>query len=241
MVESELDAGGAEGDLAGDEVLAAAGALVIEENARHGEHVVALAVVDREVVAIHLGAGIRAAGVEFGVLGLGWVGRAEHLRARRLVEADRGIDEADRFEEAGDAGAGDVGGRFGGAEADADVALGGEVVDLGGADLADEGDERARFAEVAELEVEVGPQVVADGGADLVEAPGVDGGGAAGHAVDFVALVEEELGEVGAVLARDAGDEGDLAVGQVGGVGGLRHQAATPRSWPASAASRNHL
>ena len=34
--------------------------------------------------------------------------------------------------------------------------------------------------------------------------------GAALDAVDFVALLEQQLGEVGAVLAGDAGDECDL-------------------------------
>jgi hypothetical protein len=37
------------------------------------------------------------------------------------------------------------------------------------------------------------------------------GGGAAHHAVDLVALLEQEVGQVGTVLAGDPGDEGALS------------------------------
>ena len=42
----------------------------------------------------------------------------------------------------------------------------------------------------------------------VVDAVGVEQRGAALDAVDFVALAQQEFGEVGAVLAGDAGDEG---------------------------------
>jgi hypothetical protein len=45
---------------------------------------------------------------------------------------------------------------------------------------------------------------------DVVDATGVEGGGSSDDAVDLVALLQEQLGEVGAVLARNAGDEGSL-------------------------------
>jgi len=56
--------------------------------------------------------------------------------------------------------------------------------------------------EVALLDVRILVQVV--------DAVGVEQAAAALDAVDFVALLEQELGEVGAVLARNAGDEGDF-------------------------------
>lgn len=43
--------------------------------------------------------------------------------------------------------------------------------------------------------------------AQFFNPPEVDGTGAAVGAVDGVALVEQELGEVGTVLASDAGDD----------------------------------
>ncbi len=52
------DIGDAAGDLPGDEGLAAAGGLVIKENAVAGIHAVGFAVVHRDPVGIHLGDGI---------------------------------------------------------------------------------------------------------------------------------------------------------------------------------------
>ena len=52
--------------------------------------------------------------------------------------------------------------------------------------------------------------------ADLLDAAGIEGGGAADEPVHLVALLEEEFGEVGAVLAGDAGDEGFLLLGGCG-------------------------
>lgn len=42
---------------------------------------------------------------------------------------------------------------------------------------------------------------------NMVDAVGVERRGAAFNAVDFIALLQEELGQVGAVSAGDAGDE----------------------------------
>ncbi|MCY1276833.1 hypothetical protein D9M70_255030 [compost metagenome] len=43
---------------------------------------------------------------------------------------------------------------------------------------------------------------------DMVNTLGIEGGGAALDAVDFVALFQQKFCEVGAVLACDAGDKG---------------------------------
>jgi hypothetical protein len=48
---------------------------------------------------------------------------------------------------------------------------------------------------------------------DVVNARGVEEGGATFDAVDFVAFGEEELGEVGAVLSGDSCDKGFLQSG----------------------------
>src|SRR4029079_17619353 len=53
--------------------------------------------------------------------------------------------------------------------------------------------------EVAEHELDIAE--------DVVDARGVERARAADHPVDVVALLEQDLGEVRAVLARDAGDE----------------------------------
>ena len=46
----------------------------------------------------------------------------------------------------------------------------------------------------------------------VIDAVGVEERGAALDAVHLVALVEQELGEIGAVLAGDAGDQSNLTV-----------------------------
>ncbi len=61
---AQLDAGRAVGDLAGHELEAASGALVVEQDARAGVQVVALAVVDRDPVPVDLRHAVRDCGDE---------------------------------------------------------------------------------------------------------------------------------------------------------------------------------
>ena len=89
-----------------------------------------------------------------------------------------------------------------------DEAHRGEVVDLVRLGGAQRVDERALVEQVA--------LVQRDPVAEVLDALELLGRGAAHHAVDLVALLEQQLGEVGAVLAGDAGDEGGLGHG-VGG------------------------
>src|SRR5436305_9608498 len=78
---------------------------------------------------------------------------AEHLRRRRLVEADAIVvgaaDDADGFEHAKHAQTGDVCSEFGLAERQSHEADGTEVVDLVGLDLLHYSDERRQVLEVA--------------------------------------------------------------------------------------------
>lgn len=52
----------------------------------------------------------------------------------------------------------------------------------------------------------------------MIDALGIEVGGSADEAVDLVAFVEEEFGEVGAVLTGDAGDQGYSRSGSGSGV-----------------------
>ena len=60
----ELDAGGAAGDLAGDEVLTAPRRFVVEQNAVAGKQAVSFAIVDGLPVGVDFGAGVGAARME---------------------------------------------------------------------------------------------------------------------------------------------------------------------------------
>ena len=74
------------GDLAGHEGLAAAGRLVVEQDAVDREHAVGLAVVPGDPVAVDLRGAVGRARVERRVLVLRGRRGAEHLRGGRLVE-----------------------------------------------------------------------------------------------------------------------------------------------------------
>ena len=200
LAEPELDPRHAVGDLAGHELEAAPRRLVVEQDARAGEQVVALAVVDRDVVPVDLRHAIRAARIERRLLALRHRPHlAEHLAGRRLVEPDLGVDLADRFERAGHA---------------LGVVLAGEqrliprrrherhrrqVVELLRPHLVEDLEERQLVEQVGR------PQL--DAVEDVLDAPQVGRARAAHDAVDLVALVEKPLGQVGAVLAGDAGDQ----------------------------------
>ena len=201
------DAGGGEGDLTGDEGLATALALVVEEDAVAAEHAVGVAVLLDDPEAVLLGDGVGTEGMEGGVLVLGYfLDLAVELGGGGLVDL-AAIGEAhlaDGLDDAEDADGIDIGGELGGVEADLHVALGGEVVDLRGAHVGDDADNGHGVAEVGVVEVEVGAAL------KVGDALAVIDGGAADNAVDVIAFVEEEFGEVGAVLAGHARDEGNV-------------------------------
>ena len=106
--ETELDAGDAVGDLAGDELDAAEGAFVVEEDAGACVETEAFAIVDGHPVGVELGDAVGAAGVEGGALALpGLLDEAEHLGGAGLVDAGLGAGDADGFEEVAGAEGGD--------------------------------------------------------------------------------------------------------------------------------------
>jgi hypothetical protein len=85
------------------------------------------------------------------------------------------------------------------------VALGSEVVNLVRTELIKERGERAGVCEVGIVQKEVSAGLV-DILVDVIEPFTVEAGGTAFQAVDLVALSEEKLREIGAVLAGTAGD-----------------------------------
>jgi len=79
------------------------------------------------------------------------------------------------------------------------VALRGEVVDLAGLDRLQRPGQAVLVDEVAVVQREAV--------ADVVDPPGVEGAAAADEAVDLVSLLQEQLGEIAAVLPGDARDQ----------------------------------
>src|SRR4030095_14914178 len=91
-------------------------------------------------------------------------------------------------------------------EADADMALGGEIIDFLRLNFAHQTSQRAGVGKVAVMQEET---IVADVGVfvDGIEATGVEGAGASDDAMDFIALTKQKLSEIRAILARNTGNK----------------------------------
>ena len=97
------------------------------------------------------------------------------------------------------------------------MALGAEVVDLIGLHLLDDPDQVGAVCEVAVVELQLGALALAAGLVgiliEVVDSLGVEAAGPALDAMHAVALFQQQLGQVGAILAGDAGDQGGFAGG----------------------------
>ncbi|TQD77653.1 hypothetical protein C1H46_036814 [Malus baccata] len=210
-LQSLLDPTHGPGDLPGHEILPPPRRLVVEQNPVAREQPVCLAVVHGVPMRRAFRNGVGGSGVERRRFGLRRRGGPEHLGRPGLVvlnvgAAGGGDVGADSLEEAEGAGGNDVGGVIGDLKRDGDVRLGGEVVDLVGGDYVEPAAEGGGVGEVGVVELHAGLVGVVGVDVDVVDALGVEVGGPSDQAVDVVAFVEEEFGEVGAVLAGDAGD-----------------------------------
>ena len=189
---------------------------MVEQDAAGAKNVVALAVVHGHPVGVELGHAVGAARVKRrGFFLRNGLHFAKHFRGAGLVEADFRVHQANGFEQVQCTQASDLCGGAGLLKAHAHKALRGQVVNLGGLHLLHQGDAGAQVGEVVFDQVQLG--VLLD--AQLVDAPEIHRAGATVSAIDGVALVEQQLRQVGAVLAGDAGDQG-----------GFVHEGAFPVS-----------
>jgi hypothetical protein len=192
VLQAQRNARDGPGDLAGDEGFAADRAFVVEQHAVAGVDAVGLAVVDRDPVGVHLGHGVRAAGIEGGGFLLGdFLHQAVELAGAGLVEAGLLFQaaDADGFQQSQGADAVGVGGVFGLFEAHRHVGLGGQVVDLVGLDLLDDAHQAGGVGQVTVVQGE-GPVVDVRVLVQVVDAVGVEQAAAALDAVHFVALLQ---------------------------------------------------
>ena len=113
------------------------------------------------------------------------------------------LEQAQRAERVG------IGGVLGGLEADLDVALRRQIVDLVGLGLLDQADQVGGVGQVAVVQEEA-CLVLVRVGVEMVDPAGVERRGAPLDAVHDVALGQQKRREIGAVLAGDAGDQRDL-------------------------------
>ena len=125
----------------------------------------------------------------------------EHLARRCLIEARLGIDDAHRLENVHRTQPGDLRGQHRLTPRARDEALRGKVVDfvrLGGLEAADQ---RRQVEKVAVHRLDIALD------AELPQPPQHVAAAARQQTMDAIAFVEQQLGEIGAVLSSDAGDE----------------------------------
>ena len=148
--QSQLDASGAVGDPAGDELNAAQRTLVVEQNAVRAMHAEAFAIVDGHPVPVQLGDGIGAARMKGSALGLlRLLDQPVHFRRTRLVESRLGTAEANCLEHVADPEAGHQTGQKRLIPGGFDETLSAEVVNLVGGDVAENADQRGQIGQIA--------------------------------------------------------------------------------------------
>ena len=180
---------------------------MVEEDAVGRVKAVRLTVVDRRPERIELCYCVRRTRVERRLLILRHLERlSEELGRRCLIETRLRHDLSNRLQQTDGAEPRHISGIGGHGERDADVRLGGEIVDLIRLNLGQDGGQRLGITEVTVVETQVA--VAERALAEMVDAAPVEGRGPPHHPVDLIAFVEQKLREVGAVLAGDAGDQG---------------------------------
>ncbi len=218
VLQPERDACDGARDLARDEGFAAHRRLVVEQDAVAGVDAVGLAVIDGDPVGVELGHRVGAARIEGrGFLLRNLLRQTVEFGGRGLVETRLllQLQDADRFEDAQRADAVGVGGVFRFLEAHGHVRLSGQVVDLVGLHRLDDAHQAGRVGQVTVVQDELAVVDVRIF-VQVVDAVGVEQRRAALDAVHLVALLQQKLRQIGAVLAGDAGDECDLGHEYVG-------------------------
>ena len=144
-------------DLAGDEVLAPARRLVVEQDTVDREQPVGLPVVPGKMERKDLGSRVRAPRIKWrGLVLRGLEDLAEHLRGRRLVEARIQTQASDRLQDPHRAHGVDIDGVLGNLERHLDVRLRRQVVDLLGLKLLQHAVQRGPVLEIAVHQVKTG-------------------------------------------------------------------------------------
>lgn len=207
--QTQQDARQGTGDLAGHEGLAANWRFVVEKDAVAGIHAVGFTVIDRDPVGIELGTGVGGAGIERRLLRLrDLLHLAEQLGRGGLVEAGLlfQAQHADGLQQAQGAQSVHIGRVLGRLEGDLHMALGRQVVDFVRLHFLHDADQVAGVRKIPVVQYELAAFLVRPL-VKMVDTVRIEQGRTALDAVDFVALVQKEFRQIGAVLTGDAGDE----------------------------------
>ena len=182
---------------------------MVEEDAVGSVHAIGFAVVHHDPVSVELGGSVGAARVEGGGFLLrDFLNEAVKLRGGRLVEAGLVFhaEDADRLEQAKRAHGVGVRGVLRRLERDLYVALRGEVIDLVWLGLLDDPDEVRRIGHVAIVKDQarvIDMRVLIE----MLDTSGVERGRPALHAMDRIALLQQEFDQIRPILSRHASDQ----------------------------------
>src|SRR5579871_1666224 len=176
---------------------------MVEQYARYRKEIVALAIVDRDEVTVDFSDAVGAARVEGGRLRLrGLADLAEHLGGGSLVEADLRVDEPDCLHHPRHPQPRELARQDRLVPARGHERLRGQIVDLVRRGVADRFDERILVQQVCLRQRDALLKM-----SDTLEALRT---GAAHHSHHTIALLQQQLGQVRAVLSGDAGDQRGL-------------------------------
>jgi len=182
---------------------------MIEQDPVAGEYLVGVPVVAGEVVGVNLGRRVGALRLKGRGLTLGRRGGAEHFAGGRLVEPRLDLGLLDGLQEPQGSQTRDVAGVFRHVKAHPHVALRAEVIDFVRLDLMEEIRQVTGDAEVSVVEVHARFGIVKVP-IEVIDPLRVERRGAPDEPVDLIPLVQQELGQIRAVLTGDSRDEGLL-------------------------------
>ena len=214
LLQPQRDPGDGARDLASDEGFATKRAFVVEQDPVAGVNAIGLAVVHRDPVGVELSHRVGVARVEGrGFLLRNFLHQTVKLRSAGLIEAGLLFqpEDADRLQDAQRADAIRVGRVLRLLERDGHMAHRGQVVDLVGLHLLDDAHQAGEVGQVAVVQHEV---AVIDMRIliEMVDPVGVEQAAAALEAMHLVALAQQQLGQIGAVLPAHTGDERNFLV-----------------------------
>src|SRR5665213_35863 len=142
-------------DFSGHERLAPARRLMVKQNSIGSVYAVGFPIVDGDPMGKNFGASIRAAWIKWGYLRLRHLlDQAEHLAGRSLIKAAGHARLTNRFQQSDGAGCSNVRGIFRDVEADADMTLRGQIINLVRLNLSDQARQSAGICQVAIMQMQ---------------------------------------------------------------------------------------
>ncbi len=212
FLKAGFNSGGCECDFASHKVFASPRAFVVVTNRVAEEEAVRFAVDLCHLSREGFGTSVGRVRID----GRGFVLTADCRRPKDFPAAGmqklrRSRKVAQDFHDPQTAHRGQVTGAFGDLKAESHMRLAGQMIEFGGLHLVDNA---ANGGDVGQVGVVQEQLLFVDAvvTVKLVQTRTFEGTAAAHDAVNFVALFEEQFGQIGTVLAGDTGDEGDHRV-----------------------------